>query len=356
MRPLGILFVPNWRVRMGTSAAELQEPDRCSDPANYWFFRHFRSPVDVSIVDTSSALGPELQERFLHFYPAQSLVALRALRAQHYDALLCHGAQAAVGILGAARAMGLTLPPTVVFDVGCLNGGRPERRLQFSLTRWALERADAVIWHATASLRFCTTACPTLAAKGHFVPIGVSSAEFDDKSPEGDPPYAICVGSANRDWSTLLEAFRLLPRVSLLLVGGSGPIKSWPRNVRVLPRLPFREYAALVRRARLCILPLAESPASYGQMTLLQAFALGRPVIAADVGPIGDYLGTWTVAIPPADPLALAASVAALWTDEESRMALGRTAQHVVASRFTAERMAASIESIVLAAIRKRSP
>jgi glycosyltransferase involved in cell wall biosynthesis len=85
-------------------------------------------------------------------------------------------------------------------------------------------------------------------------------------------------------------------------------------------------------------------------MVILEAMALGRPVVASCVGGIPEMIrdGETGLLVPPHDPAALAAAIIRLLTDHPLADTLARAARTVVHDRFCVERMVASIEGVYL--------
>ncbi|HEX7124288.1 MAG TPA: glycosyltransferase [Thermodesulfobacteriota bacterium] len=163
-------------------------------------------------------------------------------------------------------------------------------------------------------------------------------------------PGGVVLGTAARlvpvkGLDILLEAVRLLsdavPDVRLLVVG-DGPLRA-PLEARAAalglagrtwfvghrPDVP-RWLAAM----DVFVLPsLAEGL----PMSLLEAMAGGRPVVASRVGGVPEVVrdGIEGRLVPPGDPRALADACLALATDADARAALGAAARRRVAEAFT---------------------
>ncbi|MDT4993053.1 MAG: polysaccharide biosynthesis protein PelF [Actinoplanes sp.] len=73
---------------------------------------------------------------------------------------------------------------------------------------------------------------------------------------------------------------------------------------------------------------------------LIEAMMSGRPVVAADVGPVAETLGDAGVRVPDNDPAALAAACLALLRSPGRRRALGDAARRRALACFTTDRMA----------------
>ncbi len=71
--------------------------------------------------------------------------------------------------------------------------------------------------------------------------------------------------------------------------------------------------------------------------TVLEGMACGRPVIATDVGGVGEAVGDAGLLVPPRNPSAVAAACVRLLTDADERRTLGQAARERVERLFTAK-------------------
>ena len=312
-----ILFLPNWRVY--SEPGDRQAPDYDVPERPYWFFRHFLDEPEVDVLDAARWPRFGLEDRLLHFYALQGLEA--AVASRRYDVVLAHGSQSAVMLLALARTLRLRLPPVVVIDVGVFNHGHPEKRASFGLVRWALGTAARVIWHSTASLRMAERWAPEVARRGEFVPFGIDVEQWRPSS--GDDGFALCVGYAFRDYPLLSKAWTMLPEVPLVVLGAQHAAAPDLLATRI-GRVSFTDYQAQMTRARVVVHPLPDGAASFGQMTLLDAFAAAKPVVVSDVAPVRDYLGPWCRAVDSGDAASFARYVRELWPMLPSGLSWGR--------------------------------
>lgn len=72
-------------------------------------------------------------------------------------------------------------------------------------------------------------------------------------------------------------------------------------------------------------------------LVVLEAMALGRPVVAFDAGGVTEQLGRAGVLVPPEDPAAMAEAVVALLRADVERARLGQLAEQRVTSRYGIE-------------------
>ena len=83
-------------------------------------------------------------------------------------------------------------------------------------------------------------------------------------------------------------------------------------------------------------------------LTILEAMALSRPVVASNVGGIPEMIsdGVTGLLVPPHEPVALAGSIARLLRDHPLADTLGRAGHDLVHERFCVQLMARAVETI----------
>jgi glycosyltransferase involved in cell wall biosynthesis len=166
--------------------------------------------------------------------------------------------------------------------------------------------------------------------------------------PMGEPGDMICcVGQEMRDHGTLLDALRGLD-IPCHLATGTGIFGTtsdlwWNATVgnRPLPphvtigRKSHAELRDLYARSRFAVVPLIPSDMDNGITTILEAFAMGRPVIATDspgqVGVLED--GVNCIRVPPFDADALRAAINELWNDPDKCRRFGAAGRELVVRR-----------------------
>ncbi len=142
-----------------------------------------------------------------------------------------------------------------------------------------------------------------------------------------------------------------LRRKERLVVTGSGEILAWQRYARALglPRdrveflgaVPRQELLARLASADLVVLPSFMESCPY---SLIEAMALGKPIVATAVPGIQDMVvdGTSALLVPHGNPRALAVAMERVLEDHSLRQQLGHAASAVAAERFSLERMCTS--------------
>lgn len=81
---------------------------------------------------------------------------------------------------------------------------------------------------------------------------------------------------------------------------------------------------------------------------LLEAMALGKPVIATKVGGIVDVVddGNTGILVPPNDPTALGEAIIRLLLDDDLRHKMGKAGEETIDAKFSAKTMVAQIQKI----------
>jgi glycosyltransferase involved in cell wall biosynthesis len=167
-----------------------------------------------------------------------------------------------------------------------------------------------------------------------ILPPGVDPASFSP-GPSLERGYFLFVGRfrAYKGLRVLLEAWRELPDLKLILVGG-GPMESEARrevgrrslNVEFAGEVPDDRLLDLYRGARAFILPSIARSEAYG-LTQLEAMACGTPVISTRLPsgvPWVNREGETGLLVPPGDAAALARAARYLCDDAlRARLSLG---------------------------------
>ena len=155
---------------------------------------------------------------------------------------------------------------------------------------------------------------------------------------------------------TLLEAWpavlRAVPDTYLLIVGEGSrrdALEAQARELQIAHRVVFTgrrdDVPAVTAALDVAVLP------SYREaqgLSVLEAMALSRPVVASNVGGIPEMIedGVTGLLVPPHDAEALAAAIVRLLRDHPYADTLGRAGHDLVHDRFCIELMVSAIESI----------
>ncbi|MGH7361473.1 MAG: glycosyltransferase, partial [Candidatus Methylomirabilales bacterium] len=202
------------------------------------------------------------------------------------------------------------------------------------------------------------------------IPTGIDMAAFDPDQMRGDGVRAewgiapgtplvgvVAVLRRRKGHAVLVEACLELrgafPGLHVVLVG-DGPVRGWiaerirdlglEGTVRLVGHR--RDIPDVLAALDVFVLPSIE-PEGVPQ-SVVQALAMGRPVVASDVEGLTEVLrdGETGLLVPPGDPAALAAAIASLLADPGRGTALGNAGRQLVKKEFTVEAMLGRLEGL----------
>jgi len=134
--------------------------------------------------------------------------------------------------------------------------------------------------------------------------------------------YAFSAGRSGRDYQVLARAAHSLD-MDLVVLGDVSSLEGvmFPGRSKVLVDQPYQRYLELLHGCDFVIVPLSEVTRSRGQVVILEAMAIGKPVIATETIGTVDYVqsGDNGLLVPPGDAEALAAAMQRLHDDPELR-------------------------------------
>jgi glycosyltransferase involved in cell wall biosynthesis len=197
---------------------------------------------------------------------------------------------------------------------------------------------------------------------------GVDLQRYDHQEPcctlreeygiPGDAPIVGVVArlELEKGHPTLIDAWpavlRSVPSARLLIVGEGSRRDALEDQVRALgiaDRVVFTgrrdDVPAVTAALDVAVLP------SYREaqgLTILEAMALSRPVVASNVGGIPEMIedGVTGLLVPTHDPAALGAAIVRLLGDHPFADMLGRAGHDLVHAQFCVELMISAVETI----------
>src|SRR3954469_24031823 len=178
-------------------------------------------------------------------------------------------------------------PPIVAW---CFNMGRLYHGVRLTAARFALARVRRFIVHARAEVAAYSRWLDLPAERFEFVHLqrNVPTIPLEEDRRQ---PFVLAMGSARRDYHTSLAAVGRL-RIPTVVVAAPHALAGLtvPANVTVRCGLTYDECRALAQRARVSVIPIANDQTASGQVTLVDAMSLGRPVVATRCIGTEDYV------------------------------------------------------------------
>lgn len=150
----------------------------------------------------------------------------------------------------------------------------------------------------------------------------------------------------------LIQALTMLRTQVEVVFAGGGPLHEdlarQAPDIQITGKLTHDQMMAQIADADLVVIPSRFE--GFG-LTALEAMALARPVIAAQVGGLPEVLGEVGVLTPAGDPVALASAIDALLDDPERRLRMGQAGRKRAQEHFAPPAIAGRLLSMYRAAL-----
>jgi glycosyltransferase involved in cell wall biosynthesis len=156
----------------------------------------------------------------------------------------------------------------------------------------------------------------------------------------------VAAGTANRDYGTLARAVRGMPLEVRIAADSTWfrealnvDVAALPNNIEIRSSGDYVSLRHLYAESQLVVVPLCEAKRASGYAVILEAMAMGKPVITTSIMGKSDFVqdGDTGVLVPPGDAPALRQAIVELLGDEKRSRLLGAAAIQMVASDYTLE-------------------
>lgn len=230
------------------------------------------------------------------------------------------------------------------FNVGTLYGGA-----RLKLAKAGLATVDRFIVHSRAEIKTCSDWLDLPAARFQFVPLQRAVPELES-AEDHQHPFILSMGSAHRDYRLL---FAVLAELGLpaIVVAGAHVVRGLavPPNVELKSGLSEDQCHALLQRARLNVIPVANQATASGQVTLLDAMMSARPAIVTSCPASVDYVtdGIDAMLVRHGDHDHLKAAIQRLWEDEALRASMGAAARKAAIDKFSDEAIGRAMGTVL---------
>ncbi len=316
------------------------------------------------------AAGSRLREEL----PRAPVTAARLLRRLPQAASLLHAVRQDGTRLLHAQFAGITADLTALaaqaagLPWSCAVHARDVFAVPQPLLFRRLRRA-AAITACSRQAANAVAACGIPREKIHVIHHGLPLARFPfDPVRDGQTLFTACRLEAKKGIDTLLHACAILARHGTCfscVIAGCGPLE---HDLHALARrlalgdavtftgwLPQEEIRSRLMTSRAVALPsrrAADGDRDGIANILLEAMALGTPVVTTEAGAAGEVIENRLNGrlVTPDDPDALAAVLGELLRSKDTAYALSRAARTTVESRFDAEKNITALEAYFTAA------
>jgi glycosyltransferase involved in cell wall biosynthesis len=332
--------------------AGLRDPSGETAPRTYLFEEAFSAAWDESIL---RSIGPSgMVPNWWRM--AREIQHLHA----EYDAIVTWGEKLSLAMLMQQRFAGAQKPHIAMM----YQFEKPNIRLPLNASK---KNLHAVITWSSVQRRALIERIRFPSERVYLIRHYVDQVFYCPRPTEED---MICsVGAEMRDYATLLEAlrgtdlrchiasdhvrvpgrFRLLNdrRIEIADIGVAADA-----NV-TLGRMSLTELRNLYARSRFVVVPLLHSDTDNGVTVILEAMAMGKPVICSRTRGQVDVIeeGVTGLYVPVGDATALQTAILSLWNDPVRAQQMGRNARALVEKHHTLEKFTATARSAAEASL-----
>ncbi|MBW4641758.1 MAG: glycosyltransferase family 4 protein [Goleter apudmare HA4340-LM2] len=233
-----------------------------------------------------------------------------------------------------------------LFNVGTCSLGLRQRMAQLSL-----RHIDRFVVHTRRECEIYSHWLKLPIERFEFVPYQAPNIKIEYEE-NTDKPFVTSLGSAHRDFPNF---FKAVEKLKLPTVLAAGPTALESIEVPPLVQTPFgisrQDCFRLAQQGRIVVVPLKpkDDITAAGQVTIVEAMRMGRPVIATRCNGAEDYIihGETGLLVEPNSWKSMAEAIELLWYDDALRQRLGQAAKRYADENFSDEAAGANLGRIL---------
>ncbi|HUN59620.1 MAG TPA: glycosyltransferase family 4 protein [Candidatus Binataceae bacterium] len=209
---------------------------------------------------------------------------------------------------------------------------------------WMLSNVDRLVVFSTLERSLYAKSFDLPLERFDVIKWGVRPPSVDSpETPLESGEYLCAIGGNARDYETLIQAARQMPRIHFVCVVRPESLRGLdiPANVAVHTNLPFGHAMNILAHSRFMVLPLLHSQVPCGHVTIVAAMHLGKAFIITESEGIRDYVldGYNALTVPPRSASALIEAIDRLWNDPARCKSLAECGKLFAATECTEERV-----------------
>ncbi len=208
----------------------------------------------------------------------------------HYDVVLTMGIRESMAYALLCAIFGK--PSKQVMTEVFIDEEKPHNRLWRLKTRlygFLARRAIGII--TNSSQEVCTTADRFNVPQDRLRYVPLCANLPPQQCSEANPPFVLAAGRTLRDYDLLIDFARELDTPIVIICGQNDLCAiAVPDHVTVLREVTRETYLDYLRRCAVVALPLLRTNRSTGQVVMLEAMAMGKPVVTTRSPGTTDYV------------------------------------------------------------------
>jgi glycosyltransferase involved in cell wall biosynthesis len=294
------------------------------------------------------------------------ILALRALWSlRKCDVVYATGEDVGIPTAILMRLLNVKKPRIIMRTEQPVYGSTPFRRSVFTaMLRFAVPRLNVILCRTHAHAAFFRQQLNLPPRRAFFYPESTDT-QFFNETISASPikvleairqPYLLSAGLEMRDYDCLISATRDIP-VTVVIGAGSPWAKvgydarreDLPENVIVSKFIP-QEMRELYRSAALVVLPIKPTTRACGMNVILEAWAMGRPVIASRTQGLVSYIEDRQTGyfVAPENAGELREAIQYLLANPDEAQRIGNNGQKKVRTGLTMECYIAAVKKTMM--------
>lgn len=293
------LDVADWRKRF----AKGEVPG--ATPYEYHFAEEMGCRLEFSTATPTPSGGLGLVDRALRrllgFDLRHAWRNRRRILAPDVDVIWTHAEAEHLAVRALARLLRRRLSPMISGSVWLIDSWSRHSGLRQNFYRWLIRDSEALIFHSPANARQARQL--GLGKRIEVVLFGISPESFSLRPPRprgGDRPVRLFAlgNDRHRDWRTFAAAFAGKPEFEVRIGSRSFPGDRLASNITV-SWMSQREVLENYEWADCVVVSLSDNLHASGCTTVMEAVALGVPVVVTNTGGIDAYFDDRHVHLVP---------------------------------------------------------
>lgn len=350
-----------YRIALALLRGPSARRERLSDPTGeraprpYVFDEKFSPVWDETLLDSArtASRGPEWWRLALEIHS----------RRDDYDAIVTWGERLSLALTIVQR-FARTRKPHIA-----MMGQFAKPNLQIPLRLFGRSLHAVITW-TSVQRRYLIERLGFPSERVYLVRFFVDQLFYSPRAAEED---TICsAGAEMRDYPTLIEAIRgtglrchiatdhvRIPHRIRLVTDHRVPVDTLlvPLDAKVtIGRKTLLELHDLYARSRFVVVPLIPSESDNGVTVMLEAMAMGKPVVCSRTRGQVDVIqdGVTGIYVPVGDPVALREAMLSLWNEPQRAHTMGARARAYVEQHHTLEQFALNVRTAAEASLEGR--
>lgn len=301
---------------------------------------------------------PRIRQWIYKLIPIYLAQAIEALFIQHqYDVIFTQSEKAGLPLAFLMKYLRIETPHVMIIS-RITSMYRNKSRQKMWLLQHTQEKISRILIWSSVQREIAINQLRIPAEKIKLIKRGTDQ-RFWYPHPKVEKDMICSVGMEMRDYPTLVEALHPLDIRCHIAVGTARgelfetvkrlySIEKMPDNITVA-RKGYEELRELYARCRFVVVSLLPTDSDNGLTAILEAMAMGIPVICSNVEGQVDVIkdGETGILVPQGDPIAMREAIKKLWNDPERARKMGEAGRRHIEKYHNMEDFTQAIKAEV---------